>query len=104
LEDENAALERRSPRLPRDHHVAGRVGLLIAGLFHAVFNTTNNTFGQELIPGDAVGTGFYLASGVVMIAAIVIAVKTKGQLSYNAYATARSAPAQTRAVLGRGPR
>jgi hypothetical protein len=24
--------------------------LLIAGLFHAVFNTTNNTFGQEFIP------------------------------------------------------
>jgi membrane protease YdiL (CAAX protease family) len=69
--------------------------LLIAGLFHAVFNTTNNTFGQEFIPGDASGAGFYIASGVVMIAAIVIAMKTKGRLSYNAYATTRSAPAQT---------
>lgn len=65
--------------------------LLIAGLFHAVFNTTINTFGHEFIPG-ADDAGFYIGSGVVMIAAIVITVRTKGRLSYNANASAQAGP------------
>jgi membrane protease YdiL (CAAX protease family) len=60
--------------------------LLIVGLFHAVFNTTINSFGHEFIPGAA-EAGFYIGSGVVMIAAIAIVVITKGRLSYNADAT-----------------
>jgi membrane protease YdiL (CAAX protease family) len=55
--------------------------LLIAGLFHAVFNTTINSFGHEFIPGD-VEAGFYIGSGVIMIAAIFIVLMTKGRLSY----------------------
>ena len=67
--------------------------LLIVGLFHAAFNTTINTFGHEYIPGAA-EAGFYIGSGIVMIAAIVIAVRTRGRLSYNPGVTAPSAPSR----------
>ena len=71
--------------------------LLIAGLFHAIFNTTINTFGQELIPGAA-AAAFYIGSGVVIIAAIAIAVLTRGRLSYNVNVTEQSALGQTNAL------
>lgn len=77
--------------------------LLIAGLFHAVFNTTNNMFGHEFIPGEAAEAAFYIGSGVVVITAIVIAVGTKGRLSYDADVIAQSAPAQ-RDASKKGPR
>lgn len=67
--------------------------LLIVGLFHAVFNTTINTFGNELIPG-AQEAGFYIGSGIVMIAATVITVRTKGRLSYKPDAAVPSAPSR----------
>lgn len=67
--------------------------LLIVGLFHAVFNTTINTFGHEYIPG-ATEAGFYIGSGIVMIAAIVIAVRTRGRLSSAPDVAAPSAPSQ----------
>ena len=71
---------------------SARRSLLIVGLFHAAFNTTVNTFGKELIPG-AQEAGFYIGSGIVIIAAAVIAVRTKGRLSYHPdYAGAPSAP------------
>ncbi|MDQ5874161.1 MAG: CPBP family intramembrane metalloprotease [Actinomycetota bacterium] len=68
--------------------------LLIVGLFHAVFNTTVNTFGHEFIPADAAEAGFYIGSGIVVIAAIVIALRTKGRLSYNPDDAAPSAPSR----------
>jgi membrane protease YdiL (CAAX protease family) len=61
--------------------------LLIAGLFHAVFNTTINSFGHEFIPGAA-EAGFYIGSGVIMIAAVFIVLMTKGRLSYKPGANA----------------
>jgi uncharacterized protein len=69
--------------------------LLIVGVFHAGFNTTINTFGNELIPGAA-EAGFYIGSGIVMIAAVVIAVRTQGRLSYNSDSTSPSHPTETR--------
>ncbi len=53
--------------------------VLLVGLFHSAFNTTNNRFAREFIPAEDV---FVLASGVVAVAAVLTVVFTRGRLSY----------------------
>lgn len=55
--------------------------VLLAGLFHAAHNTTINRFVDEFIPGTAV-TGFFITEGVVVLAAVLIIILTRGRLSY----------------------
>jgi len=55
--------------------------VLLVGLFHSAFNTTNNRFVSEFIPGLAEET-FLIVSGVVAVAAVLMVVFTKGRLSY----------------------
>ena len=55
--------------------------VLLAGLFHAAHNTTINHFTREFIPGSDV-TGFFITEGVVMLAAVLLIIFTKGRLSY----------------------
>ena len=55
--------------------------VLLVGLFHSAFNTTNNRFVGEFIPGLAEGA-FLIVSGVVAVAAVLMVVFTRGRLSY----------------------
>ncbi len=55
--------------------------VLLVGLFHSSFNVTTQTFGSAFIPGPA-GSGFLPASGVIVVAAVLIVVFTRGRLSY----------------------
>lgn len=55
--------------------------VLLAGLFHAAHNTTINLFVDEFIPGTDV-TRFFMTEGVVMLAAVLLIIFTKGRLSY----------------------
>lgn len=55
--------------------------VLLAGLFHSAFNVTTARFAREFIPGP-VEDQFLILNGVVIIAAILIVLLTKGRLSY----------------------
>jgi uncharacterized protein len=55
--------------------------VLLAGMFHATYNTTINTYAGEFIPVPA-EPWFFIVSGVVAVAAVLIVIFTKGQLSY----------------------
>jgi len=55
--------------------------VLLAGMFHATYNTTINTYTGEFIPLPA-ESWFFIASSVVAVAAILIIVFTRGRLSY----------------------
>ena len=55
--------------------------VLLAGMFHATYNTTLNTYAGEFIPVPA-ETWFFIVSGVVAVAAIFIIIATRGYLSY----------------------
>jgi uncharacterized protein len=55
--------------------------LLLVGLFHATYNTTVNRLGPVFIPGPA-ETGFWIASSVVAVTAVLILLLTRGQLAY----------------------
>jgi uncharacterized protein len=52
--------------------------VLLVGMFHSSFNVTTSTFGP-FIPREM---SFLLAAGVVAVGAVLIAVFTKGRLSY----------------------
>jgi membrane protease YdiL (CAAX protease family) len=54
--------------------------VLLVGLFHACFNATV-TSASKVIPGPE-GTAALLGSGIVVVAAVVLVVVTKGRLSY----------------------
>ena len=66
--------------------------LLLVGLFHAAHNTTINLFVAEFIPGTA-ETTFFLTEGVVVVAAILLLIFTKGRLSYKPNHTDQTAAA-----------
>ena len=55
--------------------------VLLAGMFHATYNTTINTYAGEFIPVPAV-PWFFIVSGVLAVAAILIIILTRGHLSY----------------------
>jgi len=55
--------------------------VLLAGMFHATYNTTINTYAGEFIPVPA-QPWFFIVSGVVALAAVLIVIFTRGQLSY----------------------
>ena len=55
--------------------------VLLAGLFHANFNTTINMYSREFIPVPA-ELWFFIVSGVVAVAAALIIILTRGRLSY----------------------
>jgi membrane protease YdiL (CAAX protease family) len=55
--------------------------VLLVGLFHAAHNTTINRFAAEFIPGPA-EIGFLITEGVVVLAAVLVLVITRGRLSY----------------------
>jgi membrane protease YdiL (CAAX protease family) len=61
--------------------------VLLVGMFHSSFNVTTSTF-DSFIPGEM---SFLLAAGVVAVAAVLIAVFTRGRLSYKAERTPRPA-------------
>jgi uncharacterized protein len=52
--------------------------VLLVGMFHSSFNVTASAFGP-FIPRE---TSFLIAAGVVAVAAVLIAVFTRGRLSY----------------------
>jgi CAAX protease family protein len=55
--------------------------VLLAGLFHANFNTTINMYARGFIPVPA-EAWFFIVSGVVAAAAVLILVFTRSRLSY----------------------
>ncbi|MGH8872789.1 MAG: CPBP family intramembrane glutamic endopeptidase [Acidimicrobiia bacterium] len=55
--------------------------VFLVGLFHSAFNTTNGPFTREFIPATEEDQ-FLILNGVIIIAAILIAVITRGRLSY----------------------
>lgn len=55
--------------------------MLLAGMFHATYNTTINTYAGEVIPVPA-EPWFFIVSGVLAVAAILIIAFTKGRLAY----------------------
>ena len=63
--------------------------VLIVGLFHSAFNVTTAEFGREFISTSG-ETIFLITSGIVIAAAVLIVVLTRGRLSYRG----REEPAQ----------
>jgi uncharacterized protein len=55
--------------------------VLLVGLFHCAFNVTSAEFGREFITTSG-ETMFLITSGIVIVAAALIVVLTKGRLSY----------------------
>ncbi len=55
--------------------------VLLAGIFHATYNTTINTYAGDFIPVPA-EPWFFIVSGVLAVAAIGIIIFTRGRLSY----------------------
>ncbi len=55
--------------------------VLLAGMFHATYNTTVNTYAGQIIPVPA-EPWFFIVSGLVAVAAVLIVVFTRGRLSY----------------------
>jgi CAAX protease family protein len=55
--------------------------ILLVGIFHCAFNVTSAEFSRELIPGPE-NELFVFTSGIVVIAAVIIAIVTKGRLGY----------------------
>jgi hypothetical protein len=55
--------------------------VILAGIFHATYNTTINTYAGDFIPVPA-EPWFFIVSGVVAVAAVLIIIFTRGNLSY----------------------
>ena len=54
--------------------------VLLVGMFHATFNTTINMYAGQVLPMPA-ESWFFIVSGVLVAAAILIVIFTKGRLS-----------------------
>lgn len=55
--------------------------VLLAGLFHSSFNSTISQMSINFLPNK--NDGFWLASGIVIVAAVTIIVRTRGRLGYD---------------------
>jgi CAAX protease family protein len=55
--------------------------ILLAGMFHATYNTTVNTYAGQIIPVPA-EPWFFIVSGAVAVAAVLIILLTRGRLSH----------------------
>jgi membrane protease YdiL (CAAX protease family) len=55
--------------------------VLLVGIFHSAFNTTTQEFARRFIPAP-VETQFLILNGIVIVGALLIAVFTRGRLSY----------------------
>jgi membrane protease YdiL (CAAX protease family) len=55
--------------------------VLIVGLFHSSFNTTISRMSVDFLPDK--NDGFWLASSIVIVTAVVIIVRTRGRLGYD---------------------
>ena len=55
--------------------------VLLVGLFHAAHNTTVNHFTTEFLPGS-VESRFLITEGIVVLAAVLLLIFTRGRLSY----------------------
>jgi membrane protease YdiL (CAAX protease family) len=64
--------------------------VLLVGLFHCAFNVTTAEFSREFIPGPE-DELFVFSSGIVIIAAVIVAFVTKGRLAYEGVAPVRLA-------------
>jgi hypothetical protein len=71
-----------------------KYSVLLVGLFHSSFDATTSMsgFAGEFLPRPD-WSGFLIPSGVVVVAAVVIVVFTKGQLSYRPARTAQAVAA-----------
>ena len=63
--------------------------VLLVGMFHSSFNVTTSTF-DSFIPREM---SFLIAAGVVAVGAVLIAVFTRGRLSYRPERAAQPAVA-----------
>jgi hypothetical protein len=61
-------------------------------MFHATFNTTINTYAGQVIPVPA-EPWFFIVSGVVAVAAVLIIILTRGRLSYKPELVSKTAEA-----------
>jgi membrane protease YdiL (CAAX protease family) len=66
--------------------------VLLVGMFHASFNVTTSAFGSAFIPVPT-GSTFLIAAPVLAAAAVLIAVFTRGRLSYRPERAAQPAVA-----------
>jgi len=55
--------------------------VLIVGLFHASGNTATSRMSVDFLPNP--GVGFVLVNGIIIVAAVVIMVRTRGRLGYD---------------------
>jgi len=63
-----------------------RRSVLLVGLFHCALNVTATTFSDRFLPGTK-EVVFLFTSGIVMIAAIIVVMVTKGRLAYESRAS-----------------
>lgn len=74
--------------------------VFLVGLFHAAFNTTTGPVTREFIPATAEDQ-FLVQIGGLIIAAILVAVITRGRLSYRPVAGQKEQPGTITRGLGR---
>jgi uncharacterized protein len=69
--------------------------VMLVGLFHVSFNTTvaPNGFGGEFIPG---GSALWIATAILVLAAVLVVVFTRGRLSYRPERASQSAEREAR--------
>jgi membrane protease YdiL (CAAX protease family) len=59
-----------------------RRSVLLVAIFHSGFNVTVGGFGREFIPGYSDGWALLIATGVVVVTAVFLVVRTRGRLGY----------------------
>jgi membrane protease YdiL (CAAX protease family) len=61
---------------------SARRSVLLVGLFHASFNVTAGALGREFIPGWSEGSALLIATGLVVVTAVLLVILTRGRLAY----------------------
>jgi uncharacterized protein len=75
--------------------------VLLVGLFHSMFNATI-LYGNKVVPGPG-GTVALLGSGIVLVAAVVLVIVTRGRLSYQPRPVTQPAEVAQPAATATGP-